>query len=235
MFHATNPVPLLIVALLLPLTPAEGQSAFGPTDSLPDTLRTGDGIPISVRLVYGSEREKAAIDDLRTVLANHELKPWIYTREVLITEEGYPHSHPVLTLTTESEYDKDPVRHLSTFIHEQLHWYEEAPENEEAIGRAIDDLKEMYPDPPSHEKIGTRSAESTYLHLIIGWQVLDAITEFAGEDKARQLLSSVDHYEWVYETVLRDTETIGAVVGRHGLVITPAQGLPAPSAAARER
>jgi hypothetical protein len=83
----------------------------------------------------------------------------------------------------------------------------------------------MYPDPPSHEEIGTRSEESTYLHLIIGWQVLDAMTELVSEEEGRQIHSTADHYEWVYQTVLRDTEAIGKVVAKHGLVITPERGL----------
>lgn len=131
----------------------------------------------------------------------------------------------MLTLTTESEYYEDPVRQLSTFIHEQMHWYEEVPKNEEAIASAIAELKAMYPNPPDHEAVGTRSEESTYLHLIIGWQVLDAMTELASEEKARQIHSTADHYEWVYQTVLDDTDRIGAVVAKHGLVVTPGRGL----------
>lgn len=225
--HSRKTIVALAVAVLsLPLiSTAQAQTEFGATDSLPDTLTTRDGVPIAVRLVYGSEREKAARDRFASALAKHNLEPWIFTQEALLTEEGYPHSHPVLTLTTEPEYYKDPVRQLSTFIHEQLHWYEEAPENTEAISRAIGELKGMYPDPPSHEKVGTRSEESTYRHLIIGWQVLDAMTELVSEEKGRQIHSTADHYEWVYQTVLRDTEAIGAVVAKHELALTPNRGL----------
>jgi len=34
---------------------------------------------------------------------------------------------------------------------------------------AIDELKQMSPDPHDHEEIGTRSEYSTELHLIVNW------------------------------------------------------------------
>lgn len=220
MVHRKTQVSLLAVAALTAIIGVLVHSARAQ-----DTLQTKDDIAIAVRLEHRSEREQAARDRLASVLAEYELRPWIYTREVLLTDEGYPHSHPVLTLTTDSDYYEDPVRQLSTFIHEQMHWLEEDPANGDAVDQAIADLREKYPNPPSHDEIGTRSEYSTYLHLVIGWQVLDAMTELVGEEKARRLHATADHYEWVYQTVLSDTETIGAVVAKHGLAVTPNRGL----------
>lgn len=94
-----------------------------------------------------------------------------------------------------------------------------------AIDRAIADLKAMYPHSPDHEKIGTRSENSTHLHLMIGWQVLDAMRGLTTEETTRRVQSTTDHYEWVYRQVLNDTAAIGVVAVEHGLVVTPEKGL----------
>lgn len=220
MIHRRTLTPLLIATVLTAAIGALGQPA-----QAQDPLKTKEGIDIMVRLEHDSKREQVARDRLAAVLTQYELRPWIITRDVLLTDEGYPHSHPIITLTTESAYYEDPERQLAAFIHEQMHWYEEAPENEPAIVRAIADLEEMYSEPPNHEEIGTRSEHSTYLHLIIGWQVLDAMTELTGEETTRRIQSTADHYEWVYRQVLNDTEAIGAVAAEHRLVVTPKKGL----------
>ncbi len=42
-----------------------------------------------------------------------------------------------------------------------------------------------------------------------------------GEQRARTILSEETHYTWIYERVLEDTEAIGEILKRHGLVIQP--------------
>jgi len=60
---------------------------------------------------------------------------------------------------------------------------------------------------------------STYLHLIVCMLELQALTELLDEPRARQQLERWTHYTWVYRTVLKDTEQLGRVLQRHGIVV----------------
>lgn len=208
---------LQVLSLLLVV----GLSA--PGQAQPTVAETGDGIEISISLDGDNPRVAEARPKLVRVLAEHNLRPWVYTHDVIITSEGFPHSHPVLTLTTESEYFEDDLRQLNTFVHEQLHWF--AEENEDAVRRTVRQLRKCYPDVPVGGGQGARSEYSTYLHLIINWLTLDAMAELVGEEEARRIASTQDHYRWIYERVLEDTEEIGAIVASEGLLITPDKGL----------
>lgn len=50
--------------------------------------------------------------------------------------------------------------------------------------------RELYPDVPDHEEIGTHSEKSTYRHLVIDWLELDTLIELLGEVRAREILPS---------------------------------------------
>ncbi|WP_376695515.1 hypothetical protein [Wenzhouxiangella sp. EGI_FJ10305] len=176
---------------------------------------------IEINLKNGTPEEAQAKKQIRRLLTKYGLDDWIFTREILIDATELPHSHPVLTLNT-SDLNRDDWQ-LSDFLHEQAHWFIVTRDSAEEA--AIEELRRMYPNPPPHREIGTRSEESTYLHLIVNWQELDGLAEFLGEERGRELLAKKDHYEWVYERILQETDRIGAVLARHGLVLTPERGL----------
>lgn len=190
---------LLIVASLLPAVHAQ-----------PRTEAT---------LTFAVEEEERAREQLRRLLSSYDLDPWIFTTRVQIAAGEIPHSHPILTLNT--KYRDNDTRQLATFIHEQVHWYESANENEAAVERAIDALRKQYPDPPSHNEVGTRSEYSTYLHLMVNWLTFDALRHLLGATEARALVDANDIYRWVNQRVLADTETIGAILEAEGLIIDP--------------
>ncbi len=183
------------------------------------SAQTQGGAEVEITLAY--EEQQQVREQVQRFLSQYDLRPWIFTRKIRVAG-GIPHSHPVLTLTTQPEYLASDERQLMTFIHEQLHWFEEAEANQAAVDRAIEDLKKRYLDAPGESG---RKRYGQYNHLIVCWLALDAMTELIGEEQARQLQSTQDHYEWVYEQVLQDTEEIGAVLAKHGLVITPEEGL----------
>lgn len=170
-------------------------------------------------LTFAVDEEAQAREQLQRLLAEHDLDPWIFTTRIRIAAGEIPHSHPILTLNTKNL--DDDARQLSTFLHEQLHWYEESDAHEAAVGRAIEDLRALYPNPPDHEVIGTRSEYSTYLHLIVNWLTLDALRHLLGEEEARTLTGENRIYRWVNQRVLEDTEAIGAILGEHSLIIDP--------------
>ncbi len=102
---------------------------------------------ITIRLHSGNEREVKAEAQLQRLLREYDLSPWFFTREVMIESGVVPHSHPVLTLNSRYTDGRDE-RQLSTFLHEQIHWFLFANANEAAYFAAIDDLREMYPEVP---------------------------------------------------------------------------------------
>ena len=152
---------------------------------------------------------------LKRILANYNLDPWIYTHKVMIQSRVIPHSHPVLTLNT--LYVNDDISQLTTFIHEQIHWYLSA--DTIATELAIGEFKARYPEVPVRGGQGARSEYSTYLHLIVCWLELDAMTHLIGKEAARKLISEMTHYQWIYKQVLEEGDYIQSVVEKHGLKI----------------
>jgi hypothetical protein len=128
-----------------------------------------------------------------------------------------PHSHPVLTLNA-NQLDDDLVA-LATFVHEQIHWFEEAkPEQRD---RAMEEFRAMYPDAPGGPPDGARDKDSTYLHLLVCYQEYTAMKELVGAEKAKEVIetSSRRYYRWIYRTVLDDGPRIKAVIEKYGLTI----------------
>ena len=186
-------------------------------------------------ITFTEDKKEAARQQLRRLLADYDLDCWIFTREVRIDVGVDPHSHPILTLNTDF-LDHDEMQ-LSIFLHEQAHWFvgesvpPRAPEGAAEVA-IIRELRQRYPDAPIPDY-------NAYLHLIVAWVELDAMAELVGEERARRLLrekvrrivgdppSRADtRYRWYNTRVLEDTQGIGTILARHGMVITPDKGLP---------
>lgn len=191
----------------------------------PVTVVTRDGVEIRISTKREAPRVMQGREKLVGILQQHELRPWIVQPEIVLSGDGIPHSHPKLTLTTGPAYFEDDNRQLSTFIHEQIHWYLGEKENKAALGRVLSRLRELYPEVPVGDGQGARSEFSTRLHLVVNWLELDASVEHLGEAEARRIASTYSHYRWIYERVLEDTATIGAIIAGEGLAITPDRGL----------
>ena len=171
---------------------------------------------MTITLHSGNEREVQAEAQLKRLLREHDLSPWYFTREVLIESGVVPHSYPVLTLNTRYINGRDE-RQLSTFLHEQIHWFLNI--DEAAFDAAIGDLQEMYPEVPTGRPEGSGSEIGTYLHLVVCWFELEAMTKLVGAKRARQVLGGKGYYTWVYRRVIEDTEKIGTLIHDQGLVI----------------
>ncbi len=197
--------------LYLPLTALVLLSllAYPPTTWAQDTTR------IDIDLHSGTALEEKGREQLQRIVADHDLDPWIFTQKVVIQSRVIPHSHPVLTLNT--RYVGDDVHQLSTFLHEQIHWFADA--DTIATQRVIGEFRQRYPEVPVRGGQGARSEFSTYLHLAVCWLELDAMIRLVGQEQARQLLSEKTHYMWIYERVLEDGEAIGEILKRHNLII----------------
>jgi len=172
---------------------------------------------IDIRLQSGTPLEERGRDQLRRLLRTYDLHKWLFTHDVLIQSGVIPHSHPVLTLNT--RYVDDDTAQLATFVHEQLHWFLTDHVERAKTNAALTELRAFYPTVPTALPEGAMGERSTYLHLIVCHLELQALTALLGEQSARQQLERWTHYTWVYRTVLTETERIGELLRRHGVVV----------------
>ena len=174
--------------------------------------------PLEISLKNKDQREEQTKHQLQRLLSTYDLSKWIFTRKILI-ESGFgviPHSHPVLTLST--RHLKDDELLLATFIHEQIHWYlEQNPKETEA---AIKELNVMFPKVPVGFPDGAKDEASTYLHLLVCYLEYQAVREFLGELRAKQVIQfwTTDHYNWVYKTVLERDRDLGSLIRKQKLL-----------------
>jgi hypothetical protein len=140
-----------------------------------------------------------------------------FTTRVRIEDRVIPHSHPVLTLST-GNLGRDEHM-LSEFIHEQIHWHEEAkPKEREA---AIKELQAAFPDLPLRPPEGARHRYSSYLHVIVCFLEYQALKELTGETTARSVFEhwAGHHYKAIYRLVLEREHELLPIIRRNGLLI----------------
>jgi hypothetical protein len=171
--------------------------------------------PVTIRTLHDSASELATKAQLERLESQYNLTPWTFTHEVVIDAHAIPHSHPVLTLHTRHLQQDDEL--LSTYVHEQLHWYFSAhPTDTEA---AEQDLMKLYPDVPVGYPEGGEDRNSTYLHLLVCWSEEQADLSLLGKDRTAAVMQfwAGDHYRWIYRTVLQDGPKIAAILKSHHL------------------
>lgn len=194
------PIAAALTTLLLSPVPTRAQANEMPLSQ-----------QIRIELEHDSERERATAEQLRAVLDRYDVARWIWTDAVRIDQTQIPHSHPVLTLHTRAlgaETDQ-----LSTFVHEQFHWW--TVQEDDATGAAIAEFRQLFPDPPVGGREGARDQRSSWLHLLVCDLEYQAMELLIGREEARALLSAAGHYTWIYETVLNDPR-IREIALRHG-------------------
>jgi len=171
---------------------------------------------IDISLKNGSAGEIQTRDQLQRLLKTYDLSKWIFTKSILIDEKAIPHSHPILTLHTRHLKDDDLL--LSTFVHEQLHWF--LVQNDKETKEAMKDLRALFPKVPVGFPNGAEDEESTYLHLLVNCLEYRADRELLGELRAKQVMEfwASDHYTWVYRTVLDRIRDIGNIMFRYKLI-----------------
>ena len=190
-------IPLFVVAL------AVHQLAVGQTS-------------LDITLKRGTPGEAQTREQLRRLLTTYDVSPWIYTKSIVIDERAIPFSHPVLTLHT--RHIKDDELLLSTFVHEQFHWW--LAGRSEATEQAITDLRKLFPSVPAGGTAGARDEYSTYLHLLVCYLEQQADVRLLGELRTKQIMEfwATDHYTWVYQTVLGRGREIGQIVRERKLM-----------------
>jgi hypothetical protein len=195
-----------------------------------------EGIRIDLDLDHARREAERVQDMLLALRRRHDLTRYEYTRIVRIVPGSDTFSHPMLTLGNRFADNEDLL--LSTYLHEQMHWYLwylGTPEYD-PVAPFFDELVRRYPEAPTELPDGARSYESTYLHLVINWLEVAATSEFIGRVRACAVAETQRTYRWIYRTVLRDWDLLGELFERHGLIpIRAAPELIAENAKAAKR
>ena len=170
---------------------------------------------LSISLKHGDAKERATERQLERLLSQYDLSQWVFTTSVVIDEDAIPHSHPILTLHARHLKDDDLL--LSTFVHEQAHWFFDL--HHEDAAKAVSELRGLYPSIPVGFPEGSNDSDGNYEHLIVIYLEYEADRRLLGELRAWQVMSfwSQDHYRWLYRTVLSDGVRLRELVRKYHL------------------
>jgi hypothetical protein len=173
------------------------------------------GQSIDIQLAHDSPAEQQTKTQLERLLNQYDTSKYTFTRSIVIDDSAIPHSDPVLTLHTRHLQQDDEL--LSTYVHEQLHWYLDSKKQQ--TNTAEKELRALYPNPPMGGKEGARTVQSDYLHLIVCKLEWDADRQLLGDERAQAVMNfwARDHYMWVYQTVLADPDKIEAIIKHNSL------------------
>lgn len=171
------------------------------------------GVPASgvdVRASSGTPAEMAGVTGLRKVLAEHDLRRWMFTDLVMVDASirgGF--SHP-LTINPGLLTGR-PASALATFLHEQLHWLEGT-----GLDEAIAEASRRWPDPPP-PPAGARDKQSTWLHISVCTLEFQSLSEIIGPAQTAAELRELGRYPWIYGQILEDSGWFARFLRRHGL------------------
>lgn len=173
------------------------------------------GTDITIKLVHNSDPERQTQAQFERILKTYDTSRWIFTKDVAIETGAIPHSHPVLTLNSR-HLDNDDLL-LSTFVHEQMHWFLDGRQKEVSLAAA--ELKSAFPSLPTGYPEGADSDESNYEHLIVIYLEYKATQQLIGDTASKKVMTfwMSDHYKKLYSTVWDNQELINSILLKYRL------------------
>lgn len=180
--------------------------------------KPAEDVRILIDLDHAAREAQRVAGMLAALRKRHDLARYEYTRLVCIRPAGATHSHPILTLGTRFAETEDQL--LSTYLHEQMHWYlwRLGGPDHDPVAVFFDELVRRYPRAPTRLPEGARSYEQTYLHLVTCWLEIWAATQLIGRERAEAIADSAWGYRWIYRTVLADWDAIGALLAANDIL-----------------
>ena len=163
---------------------------------------------IDIQTSHHSAREMQEKLELEQLLKKYDVSKYTFTHTVVIEERAMNHAFPVLTLNVRFLGSDDEL--LSSFLHEQLHWY--LAQHRLAMEDAVRQLKVMYPRAPVGLPEGADTEYSTYGHLIDCYLEIQADRQLIGPERTDRLIKNKPWYTWIYKTILQDEDRIAALV-----------------------
>ena len=170
---------------------------------------------IEIQLHDGNKAEKQGEQMIQEFLKKYDLSKYIFTKKIIIQSRAIPHSHPVLTLNTR-QIDQ-PDKYLSTFIHEQIHWFFDGA-NSKNTDKFVAAIKKLFPIIPDSKNGGAKDEYSTYLHLGVCYYEFIALSHYIGEDKAKNVFETSDVYSWLDKQVLEKGPVISETLKSNALI-----------------
>jgi hypothetical protein len=177
-----------------------------------------DDFRIDIDLDHAQREGDRVRDMLMALRRRHDLSRYQYTGIVRIVPGSDTFAQPVLTLGNRFATTEDEL--LSTYLHEQMHWYLwylGTPERD-MLAPFMDELVRRYPDAPTAPPDGALGYDATYLHLVVNWLEITATSEYIGRERAVAVAKAQRTYRWIYRTVLRDWDALGELYERHDIV-----------------
>jgi hypothetical protein len=168
---------------------------------------------IDIQMARGTSAEVQTKLELQALLRKYDLAKYTFTNHVVIEQGAMNHSFPVITLNV--RFRDLPDNLLSSYVHEQIHWYLR-DHNAERVA-AIEELERKYPNAPTAYPEGGGSKESTYGHLITCYLEMQADRQLIGEKRTTRVIEQTPWYSWIWKTVVSDEPVIAEVVKDHHL------------------
>jgi len=155
-----------------------------------------------------TDRERQTKTELEKIIASYDLSKYVFTRKVVIEEKAMNHAFPTLTLNVRFLNSDDEL--LSSFLHEQLHWY--LRDHSRDMEAAVAQLKRFYPRVPVGLPEGADTEYSTYGHLVDCYLEIQADRALIGRERTDAVIRKKPWYLWIYKTEIEDEPRIAAVV-----------------------
>ncbi|HMF01902.1 MAG TPA: hypothetical protein VKK06_18580 [Terriglobia bacterium] len=168
---------------------------------------------VDIQTAHGGPRELQAQAELQAILTKYDLRKYLFTRRVIFDREATNHAFPVLTLNVRFAGSEDEL--LSSFLHEQLHWWLRNHPNE--MERALRQLRRLYPRVPVGLPDGADTEYSTYGHLVDCYLEIHVDRQLIGETRTLEVIKRKPWYTWIYRTILQDESKIAAIVAAEHL------------------
>lgn len=170
---------------------------------------------VDIETQNGNPREVQAKAELEAILRKYDVSKYTFTRKVLFEQRAMNHAFPVLTMNVAFVGSDDEM--LSTFVHEQLHWW--LRDHPREMRDAVRQLRQFYPQVPVGLPQAAETEYSTYGHLIDCYLEIQADRELIGEKRTAEVIKHKPWYTWIYATILRDEPRIASIVAAERLEV----------------
>ena len=170
---------------------------------------------IDIQLQHHSMREMQEKSELESLFKKHDLAKYTFTRQIVIEERAMNHAFPVLTLNVFYLGSDDEL--LSSFLHEQLHWY--LREHPNQMQQTMAEVKKLYPKVKVGLPDSADTEESTYNHLVDCYLEIQADRQVIGPERTDRVIKHKPWYTWIYKTINHDEKAIAAIVTENHLDI----------------
>src|ERR1700692_3691563 len=151
------------------------------------------GDAIDIQSSHHSARDVQEKLELEQLLKKYDVSKYIFTRTVVIEERAMNHAFPVLTLNVHFLGSDDEL--LSSFLHEQLHWY--LRDHSIQMEQALAELRRFYPKVPVGLPEGADTMYSTYGHLVDCYLEIQADRQIIGVERTDKVIKNKPWYTWI--------------------------------------